>query len=461
MPSQQRDVFICHASEDKDAIARPLAEALRERGHAVWFDEFELEIGDGLRGKVDRGLAISRFGVVVLSPSFFEKRWPQRELDGLTAREMASGAEKVILPVWHNVDHDHVARFSLPLADKFAARSGEGVPAIVEQIERVLSRDGRGGGDPESVGPPATPHAEGEASAAPVTGEMMLRHLLENNTVAAREGMRAGRAALEQKARKLTAERYTSEPSLKDELPGLSNAMAGMVDQIVPLICHRSTALVAEQAGWLGRLASARYVESGVAAWVELPKWMAWCISQACGAFALCVDELDSVHALLAAPVDHRIPGVAPKPLACIGPGHASQVAGELRGDGPSAWFEQWADVLSADRTLQRSAPELYERAEEGPRYWLLAYSFLATAFSGLHGEHAAAPWTAYADGGHYALANRLQRDAAYSKRLAEIVFESTPEVFRSGADDWLRAAVAPYRPSIHVRSPANLQFDG
>ncbi len=73
MPSQQRDVFICHASEDKDAIARPLAEALVERGHAVWFDEFELEIGDGLRREIDRGLAISRFGVVILSPSFFEK----------------------------------------------------------------------------------------------------------------------------------------------------------------------------------------------------------------------------------------------------------------------------------------------------------------------------------------------------------------------------------------------------
>jgi len=75
MPSQQRDVFICHASEDKDAIARPLAEALRERGHVVWFDEFELEIGDSLRQEIDRGLARSRFGVVILSPSFFEKKW--------------------------------------------------------------------------------------------------------------------------------------------------------------------------------------------------------------------------------------------------------------------------------------------------------------------------------------------------------------------------------------------------
>lgn len=82
---------------------------------------------------------------------------------------MMSGADKVILPVWHEVDHDHVARYSPPLADKLAAQSGEGVPAIVEHIERVLSRDGRGGGS-ESVGRPATPPRDGGESAAPVTG---------------------------------------------------------------------------------------------------------------------------------------------------------------------------------------------------------------------------------------------------------------------------------------------------
>ncbi len=77
------DVFVSHASEDKDAIARPLAEALRDRGLSVWFDEFELRIGDSLRRKIDKGVARSRFGLVVLSPAFFAKGWPQYELDGL------------------------------------------------------------------------------------------------------------------------------------------------------------------------------------------------------------------------------------------------------------------------------------------------------------------------------------------------------------------------------------------
>ncbi|MGA8365639.1 MAG: toll/interleukin-1 receptor domain-containing protein [Solirubrobacteraceae bacterium] len=132
-------LFISHASEDTDTIARPLAEALRRRGHSVWFDEFELTLGDGLRRSIDRGLADSRFGLVILSPDFFAKEWPQRELDGLTTRELA-GPNKVILPVWHEVDHEYVARFSPPLADKLAVQSTAGIPVIVDQIERALAK---------------------------------------------------------------------------------------------------------------------------------------------------------------------------------------------------------------------------------------------------------------------------------------------------------------------------------
>ena len=70
-------------SEDKDAVARPLARELQNRGVRVWIDEGEILLGDSLRRKIDEGLASSRFGLVVLSPSFFDKRWTQWELDGL------------------------------------------------------------------------------------------------------------------------------------------------------------------------------------------------------------------------------------------------------------------------------------------------------------------------------------------------------------------------------------------
>ena len=69
------DVFISHASEDKDAIVRSLATALMGYGLTVWYDEFTLRIGDSLRQKIDRGVATSRVGLVVLSPDFIAKGW--------------------------------------------------------------------------------------------------------------------------------------------------------------------------------------------------------------------------------------------------------------------------------------------------------------------------------------------------------------------------------------------------
>lgn len=87
------DVFISHASEDKDEFVHPLAELLREQHLEVWYDEFSLNVGDSLRRSIDRGLSQSRYGIVVLSPSFFRKQWSQWELDGLVARQNSGDAQ--------------------------------------------------------------------------------------------------------------------------------------------------------------------------------------------------------------------------------------------------------------------------------------------------------------------------------------------------------------------------------
>jgi hypothetical protein len=95
------NVFICHASEDNDAFVRPLAVALRQLGVSVWYDEFSLELGDSISRSIDRGLSESAYGIVVLSPAFIGKPWPEYELRGLVNREI--GEDKVILPIWHGV----------------------------------------------------------------------------------------------------------------------------------------------------------------------------------------------------------------------------------------------------------------------------------------------------------------------------------------------------------------------
>jgi hypothetical protein len=131
------DVFISHASEDKQTVAKPLAEALTQRGFKVWYDEYELKIGDRLLEKIDEGLRDSRFGVVILSTAFFSKQWPKTELDGLVQKELLGG--KVILPVWHNMRRGDVVRYSPSLAGRLAGTTEKGLEHLANEIEKVIS----------------------------------------------------------------------------------------------------------------------------------------------------------------------------------------------------------------------------------------------------------------------------------------------------------------------------------
>jgi hypothetical protein len=135
------DVFICHASEDKDEFVRPLAERLKENHIEVWYDEFSLKVGDSLRRSIDIGLAKSRYGIVVLSKNFFSKQWPQWELDGLVQRQNEAKAN-LILPIWHNISKKEVLTFSPPLADKVAIRSAKGLNYVVSQLLKTIQPEG-------------------------------------------------------------------------------------------------------------------------------------------------------------------------------------------------------------------------------------------------------------------------------------------------------------------------------
>jgi hypothetical protein len=176
-----RDLFISHASEDKESVARPLSEALTARGWSVWLDELELTIGDSLSGRIDAALARSRFGVVVLSPAFFAKPWPQRELAGLAAREVDAGS-KVILPVWHGIDSHYIAKRSPILADKLGAPTSLGIEQVADKISLALERAGiraSAGLSPEPVVQAVEPGDGPSRLTIPSTAEEQARLLSE------------------------------------------------------------------------------------------------------------------------------------------------------------------------------------------------------------------------------------------------------------------------------------------
>lgn len=131
------DVFISHASEDKDAVAEPLANELRKHGLKVWLDKTELRIGDSLRRKIDHGLAHSTFGVVILSKNFFAKGWPQYELDGIIG--MSVNGDQRMLPIWHEISRDEVAKQSPSLVDRIARNTAiNTIAEIAEEIAEVV-----------------------------------------------------------------------------------------------------------------------------------------------------------------------------------------------------------------------------------------------------------------------------------------------------------------------------------
>lgn len=125
------DVFLSYTYADSE-VATALVQALRTRSLKVWFDRNDLAVGDSLRKKIDDGLAQSRYGVVILSPTFFQMSWPRLELQGLAEREL--NGERVILPIWHGVSLDEVLRYAPPLADKVAMRSAD------ETIEQMADK---------------------------------------------------------------------------------------------------------------------------------------------------------------------------------------------------------------------------------------------------------------------------------------------------------------------------------
>ncbi|WP_228725500.1 toll/interleukin-1 receptor domain-containing protein [Klebsiella michiganensis] len=131
------DVFISHASEDKDDFVRSLANSLISHGLNVWYDEMTLRIGDSLRQKIDKGLANSRVGLVVLSPAFISKGWTNYELDGIVTR--AISGEQILLPIWHNITKQEVIDFSPSLADKVARSTAtHTIDEIAHEIAELL-----------------------------------------------------------------------------------------------------------------------------------------------------------------------------------------------------------------------------------------------------------------------------------------------------------------------------------
>jgi hypothetical protein len=118
--SEEYDVFVSHAFEDKESFVDEFVAEMEKIGFKVWYDTQRLQWGDSMRERIDNGLRKSRYGIVVLSPNYIaeHKYWTKTELNALFQLETVNG--KTILPIWHDLTKKQVVEYSPMIADRKA-----------------------------------------------------------------------------------------------------------------------------------------------------------------------------------------------------------------------------------------------------------------------------------------------------------------------------------------------------
>lgn len=144
MPDDARDVFICHASEDKAEIARPLIKALDREKITYWYDEAEIQAGDSIPEKINNGLATSRYVVVILSSTFIKKTYAQEELNSALHSQASSGEVKVIPVLVGSADSQKEIFDRFPLLSSRSYVLWDGKPdTVVNALLRRLRPNSR------------------------------------------------------------------------------------------------------------------------------------------------------------------------------------------------------------------------------------------------------------------------------------------------------------------------------
>ena len=145
------DVFLSYSHEDKDSVARPLAEGLAKRGVSVWWDQSAMGIGDNLPQKIREGLTKARHGVAVVSKEYLDSGWGQTELGGMFFKNLS------IFPILYGVTAEEAQKKLPALSEKLMRPWSDSPESIMDEIADAI--EDRGGGADQG-GPSASAHGE-------------------------------------------------------------------------------------------------------------------------------------------------------------------------------------------------------------------------------------------------------------------------------------------------------------
>jgi len=132
-----RDVFLCHAWDDRKGIAKQLHDYLEASGVEVWFSEKDVPLGTSLLREIDKGLAKSKVGIVLVTPALLSRL----ENEGIADKELSALlARDLLVPIIHKTTYEDLREVS-PL---LGSRSGlsteeESMSSIAAKVSELVS----------------------------------------------------------------------------------------------------------------------------------------------------------------------------------------------------------------------------------------------------------------------------------------------------------------------------------
>lgn len=118
-----RDIFLCHAWDDRRGSAKELHDLLESRGVSVWFSEKDVSLGTPLLREIDKGLAKSRIGIVLVTPALLKRLQQEsiadKELSALLARDL-------LVPIVHDTTYESLREVSPLLGSRTGLSTAEG-----------------------------------------------------------------------------------------------------------------------------------------------------------------------------------------------------------------------------------------------------------------------------------------------------------------------------------------------
>jgi hypothetical protein len=117
-----RDIFLCHAWDDRNDAAKQLHDLLEENGVSVWFSQKDVVLGSLLLREIDKGLSNSRIGIVLVTPAFLTRV----KAEGIADKELSALlAQDLLVPIVHNTTYEALREISPLLGSRSGLSTAE------------------------------------------------------------------------------------------------------------------------------------------------------------------------------------------------------------------------------------------------------------------------------------------------------------------------------------------------